>query len=269
MKQPNRKMRRRQRDVDAGLVFAWRVPGGSLGRLVFGVLVASGLFAGAASMVRIKGPTPREESREAARIVVLRADDPASRELLDWARFHSPFPDRWEPTGHGHLEARMRDLTEELEEAGQYQARLRPRVVDPARSTLPGLMDLAARMIPPSRAGADGPRLVAVDVPVEAVSVASDGLQERWGRRTADWEGDDAQSLMGRQARFMVGVTPDGEVSTCLLIDGVGEDTDLILENWLRRQVLLAEEGVSADLTWGMVRIQIQAKPEEEGEADD
>lgn len=248
------------------MVFAWRVPGGSFRRMAIGVLVASGLFAGAASLVRVKGPDRRAVPRESARVVVLRTSDPASqeypasRELLDWARFHSPFPDRWEPAPEGRLSAEMAQVTIDLEQESSYEARLRPRLVVPEEPQLPGLIGGApfgiAVLAPPDA----GERLVAVDLPVHAVSVAEDELAKRWGRRAARWEGDNALELMGSEARFMVGVTPEGVVEMCMLVDkseSVSKESDADLERWLREQKL-EPDAKSDGMVWGMVRIRLE-----------
>ncbi len=256
--------------MEAGMVFAWRVPGGSFGRMMIGVLVASGLFAGAASMVRLKGPKQREQARESARIVVLRANDPASRELLDWARIHSPFPDRWEPAPEGRLASMMAEVTEYLEEQSAYEARLRPRLVVPEKVSLPGLIgdDLEIAMaLEESRSGAQ-PH--AVDLPVKAISVAVNGLAKRWGRRSVDWERDNAAELMGSEARFMVGVTPEGRIEMCMLVDkskGLSKEADIEMERWLRGQK--AEPDPEAGgLVWGMIRIRLEPTVEQ-GARDD
>jgi hypothetical protein len=253
-------MQRRGREADAGLVFGWRAPGGSFGRTVVGVMVAGGLFAGTASIVRVKGPERRQEAREAARIVVLRASDAASRELLDWARFHSPFPDRWEPAPGGRLAERMAEVTSYLEKQSAYEARLRPRLVEPEEPALPGLIADVPEVTMTLGESRDGARPVAVKLPVKAISEAVTGLGERWGRRVADWERDNAAELMGSEARFMVGVTPGGDVELCMLVDksrALSKQADVELERWIRGQEL-APDPEAEGLVWGMVWIRLE-----------
>ena len=107
MKKESRKFRRRQGDIESGLLFGWRTPGGSFGRTLVGVFVATVLFAGAASVLRVRIPIAVLPSPEAVQLIVLDPDDELSRELIDWARFHSPYPDRWDPSGTGILESEM------------------------------------------------------------------------------------------------------------------------------------------------------------------
>ena len=113
---PVRKPRRSYRDEEAGLTFSWRIPGGSLTRTVIAVLLTAGLFAGAASIFEVKRKTERFGNREAARVMALFPDDPGSRELLDHAKQHSPFPDRWNPDVNEALKEQVALLTAELED---------------------------------------------------------------------------------------------------------------------------------------------------------
>lgn len=218
-------------------------------------------------MVRIQRPVSRDESRESARIVILRADDPDTRELLDWARFHSPFPDRWDPTQEGRLAERMAEVTATLEERSAYEARLRPRLVEALEWELPGLMDddPLARMSLGNRKGPPSP--VALKLPVEVLSVGVSELAERWGVRTLEWDTENAKSLLGRSARFVVGVAPAGAVEFCLLEKGISEVVDPQLERWLRDQEL-APDAEAEEISWGVVRLQFQPQAGEEAPND-
>lgn len=262
-----RRQRRRDRDVAAGVGFSWRVSRSSLRRLVAGVLVASGLFAAGASLIRVERPMSRAESRESARVVMLAGDDAASRELLDWARFHSPFPDRWDPAHIGGLEARMEEVSATLEERGAYEARLRPRLVESPEMVLPGLVSgqSVARMAlprpdrPPEPAG--------VHQRVEVTAAGEGALAERWGRHRLAWDAENARMLLGRSARFMVGVTPGGVVEFCLLEEGISEEVDPLLERWLRTRRLEPADG-AGEISWGLVRVSFQPRTGEEEQDD-
>lgn len=267
MNKPDRKMRRRAQDLEGGLILAWRLPGGAFGRMAAGVLVASGLFAGAASMISVKGPDPGGPSRDAARVMVLRADNSASKKLISRARIESPFPDRWEPASDGRLAERMAEVTQFLEDRSAYQARLRPRLVEPRQPVLPDLAgDPSAVSMDVDGPGA-GARPKAVPLPVKATSVALNGLAGRWGRRSAEWERANAAELMGSEARFMLGVTPDGVVELCMLMDkskSLSPDAEVEMERWLRGQ-RLAPDPEATGIVWGMVRIRLETDLEEEG----
>ena len=248
--------------MEAGLSFAWRVPGGSFGRTVFGVLVATGLFAGAASVLHVHVPFSALPTREAAQVIALGEDDAASRDLLDWARFHSPFPDRWDPPGTGLLEHRMDGVQAALEASCAYQSRLLPRFEQPRAHALPGLIEVERFPLPPIEVEPSILLKGIVAAKVDAVSVAKGPLQERWGTERIVWGGENRASLIGVEATFTVGVTPDGRVAFCLVLNGAGAEVDKALEAWLRKKRLpesLDTDGMELDV----VSVRFEAAPED------
>jgi hypothetical protein len=254
-------MRRHLRDVEGGLLFSWRIPGGSFRRTALGVLVATGLFAGAGSLLHVEIPMPSGGNRESAQLLVLDPSDPEARDLLDWARLHSPFPTRWEPGPGGALETMMQSVTDELQAHARYQPLLQPRITKDPSGVLPGLIDEG--IAPAPRPVVRFPNRVVgrIETGLELRSAADGPLAERWGIRTTDWETSEEGRDMGREASFMVGVDRDGQVVLCLVIDADGLDEEVIsrLNQWVRLQALdsVPEQG---ERVWDVVRIRLQAR---------
>ena len=89
-------------------------------------------------------------------------------------------------------------------------------------------------------------------------------LAGRWRGRDILWEGDDAASLLGREASYLLGVTPAGRTDFCLALEtgGLDEDLHALLANW-RRQQEFAPDETAGDTTWGVVRIRFQAETDD------
>ncbi|MDA0765478.1 MAG: hypothetical protein O3A92_01460 [Verrucomicrobia bacterium] len=269
MKTSSRIGRRQQDDQEAGLSFAWRVPGGSLGRVIAGVMVATGLFAAAASVLHVRVPLIAIPTREAAQVIALDDDDATSRELLDWARFQSPFPDRWDPPGTGSLRQEMESLTTALAESCAYQPRLLPQIEKPEDMTLPDLMEVELFPLPPTKVRPN--RVIKGEVAkrVDAVSVARGPLKQRWGTRRIEWGGEKRAELVGIDATFTVGVTPEGRVNFCLSLEGLGSEIDEALKAWLRKQHLDADPD-AGEMTLDVVVVRFEAtNPEENPEIEE
>lgn len=254
----NRRERRRQEDVESGLVFSWRGPGGSTRRMMAGVLVASVLFAGAASVLQVRAPLVATPDREAAQVIVLQAGDPASDELLDWARFHSPFPDRWDPPGTGLLREELARVELELKASCAYSPRLLPQVVRSEQKGLPGLIEVNLYPLGPVRVEGVTPLVGAVAKAVEAVAVMDGALGARWGTRRIPWQGEGLAELVGVEVRFTMGVNRDGRVEFCLLLDREGGEVEGALQQWLRRQQLEADPE-APELSYDVVVIRFVA----------
>lgn len=258
MRRLNRRLRRHLRDVDGGLLFSWRVPGGSFRRTSVGVLVATALFAGAGSLVHVRIPLDPGEIRESAQLLVLDPDDPDARSLLDWARLHSPFPSRWEPGGSGTLESLMARVDVELDEKARYQPLLQRTFFAEATQPLPGLIgaEIAGLPRPEVELSPSEERLVAAGV--VASSQAGGALAPSWGARTVNWEGDDAVPFLGQEARFLVGVDPDGRVGFCLVMEDMGEELTPRLERWIRSQSVEPDPDRN-ERVWDIVRVRLEA----------
>lgn len=258
MRKTGRRQRRWEDDREAGLALEWRLPQGSLGRMILGVSVATALFAGAASVLHVRIPYSPMPTREAAQVVTLGEVDEMSRELLDWARFHSPFPDRWDPAGTGLAEERMAEIEEALAASCAYQPRLLPGLERVELADVPGLIEMETFPLPPLTVRPAGP--VPVDLPerVDAVAGARGDLQERWGEERLVWGGPDDAAMVGREASFTVGVNPGGEVVFCLALDGVGNRTDERLRSWIFQKTLPPDPGTTG-LTVGVVDVRFEA----------
>lgn len=259
-----RRFRRREEDLDAGLVFGWRVPGGSLGRMVVGVLVATVLFAGGATLLRVQIPMSAMPAREAAQVIVVRESDAESRELLDWARFNSPFPDRWAPQGTGLLEGVMAQVNSDLAASCAYVPHLMPLLDASVSRPLPGLVELEGFPLPPVEVDFKRPMQGMVVAKVEAVSEARGGLQERWGTEKIAWGGPDPASLVGSEVSYTVGLTPEGRVGFCLELAGGGEgiedEVSDAIEAWLRG-LHLKTDPEALGMASGVVVVRFDAIP--------
>lgn len=247
---------------ETGLVFGWSGREGAFWRTFAGVLVAVGVFVALTSVFQVRGKTIHIPSRESARVMVLLPDDPGSRELFEWAKRQSPFPDNWEPNSERTLKAEMGKLTSSLEEEARYQPLLRPMPEPVAERSLPGLFRPEAPRLP--MLGRNAPEEVNAPRPTKIRVVARAGgtLRERWGELAVDWPRQDAPALLGAEASFVVGVDPGGAVSFCLLMEGVdaqfGVDLDRDIERWLRRhRSLPVVEG--ENVVWDTVRVRIGA----------
>lgn len=258
MRKTGRRQRRWEDDREAGLALEWRLPQGSLGRMILGVSVATALFAGAASVLHIRIPYSPMPTREAAQVVTLGEEDEVARELLDWARFHSPFPDRWDPIGSGLPEARMAEIDKALAAGCAYQPRLLPSLDRVELAPVPGLIELETFPLPPLAERPSGP--VPVDLPerVDAVAGARGELRERWGEERLAWRGTDDAAMIGRKASFTVGINPGGEVVFCLALDGVGNRADERLRSWIFQKTLAPDPGAPG-LTMGVVDVRFEA----------
>ncbi|NNM29439.1 MAG: hypothetical protein HKO57_07955 [Akkermansiaceae bacterium] len=255
------KPRRQRLDEDAGLVFAWRVPGGSLFRTVLAVLITAGLFAGATVAVNVKPHPDPVRMQDGGSVTLLWPDDPAVLELLSAADVDSPFPDRWEPQASLLLNEEIRRLGAELETRGAYRPLLRPRLDQPRPPELPGLLGEAVPPLPPPVTTVLPPPTHREGDEVYVRTTADDGLAGRWTTQDVLWEGDQAESLLGREAGFLLGVDPAGTVEFCLAIDTGGLDSELVslLANWLR-QPDLAPADEQAGTQWGVIRVSFGTK---------
>ena len=264
-KKPSRRARRGQEDREIGLSFAWRVPGGSFGRTLFGVLVTTVLFAGAASVLHVRVPYQSVPVRAAGQVIALEDGDELSRELLDWARFHSPFPDRWDPPGTGTLAARMAMVEAGLAASCAYKPRLLPMIEEEESYPLPGLVDL--ELFPLPETTVEPAILVKSEVAakVDAVAVARGPLRERWGTARFAWPTENRSALVGIEASFTVGVQPDGRVEFCLVLDGAGTEVDEPLAAWLR-QTRLAPNPEAREMVLDVVNVRFEAAPLEREE---
>ena len=254
-------MRRHVRDVEGGLLFSWRIPGGSFRRTAVGVMVATALFAGAGSFIHVEIPMPSGGNRESAQLLVLDPGDPEVGDLLDWARLHSPFPTRWEPGPGGALESMMQTVADELQAGARYQPLLQPMISKDPAGTLPGLIDEGIAPMPRPVTMLPGREIGSVNAGLELRSSADGPLADRWGMRRTDWEGSEEGRNMGREASFMVGADRDGQVVLCLVIDadGLDEEVTTRLNQWIRSQGLDSVPG-QGERAWGVVRIRLQAK---------
>lgn len=269
MKKESRKFRRRQDDIESGLLFAWRTPGGSFGRTVIGVFVATVLFAGAASVLHVRIPMAALPSQEAAQLIVLDSNDVRSRDLIDWARFHSPYPDRWDPSGTGILEGEMEAIEKSLAASCAYESKLLPRIETQETTTLDGLVDLESYPLPPTTVKISIPLKTGVARSLQAVSRAKGELAERWGEGRLPWGGKDVAGMVGLEASFLVGVKPDGQIGFCLLEEGGDAEIDGKLQDWLRSQRLDADPEASA-MVFDVVTVRFEEgplQPEAEGGA--
>ena len=251
-------MRHHQRDTDGGLVFSWRVPGDSVTRTAIGVLVATALFGGAASLLQVRIPFSSGDVRESGRVLILDPNDPDSKNLLDWARFHSPFPDRWEPGSERVLETMMQEITSGLEERARYEPWLRPLETEEENPPLAGLIGEVPPPLPRPLLVDPGRGVRALKTGVEVRSQAAGPLAGRWGTRVMPLDADDAAPYLGRNAAFMVGVDRDGQVVFCVVMDGLGEELTPRIERWIRKQVLDPDPGQDAPV-WDVVRLRPQA----------
>ncbi len=259
MKGP-RKSRRQLRDEEAGLVFAWRIPGSSFSRMVLAILIAAGGFAATASVLRIQPKSLHQGNREAGSFTVLWSDDPASQQVLEWARQQSPFPDRWEVRGTGALEAELARVSGELDAISRYQPQVwgRPPRPNPV-SRLPGGLEVVPARLPRVDGVSPVPPVEELPPLLRSVATARDPLAERWGQVERVWEYEDPSGLLDREVSFWVGVEPDGEVMFCLLLDGVEDGFDRDLQRWVRSHRAAPDPGASGPV-WDVVRVSLDGK---------
>lgn len=262
MKKESRKFRRRQDDIESGLLFAWRTPGGSFGRTLVGVFVATVLFAGAASVLRVRIPMAVLPSPEAVQLIVLDPDDELSRELIDWARFHSPYPDRWDPSGTGILEGEMDAIEAALAASCIYESKLLPRIESVLTDALPGLVDLEPYPLPASTAQVTVPLKANIVKSLQAVFRANGVLKDRWGVMRLPWGGKDSSGMVGLESSFLLGVKPDGRIDFCLPLEGAGGDVDEKLQGWLRGQ-RLEEDAEATEVIFDVVVVRFEETPPE------
>lgn len=255
-----RRSRRQLRDEEAGLVFAWRIRGSSFSRMVMAVLIAVGCFAATASVLRIQPKSLHQGNREAGRFTVLWSDDPASHQVLEWARQQSPFPDRWEVRGTKALEAELARIRSELDAISRYQPQVwgRPPRQNSVSSLPGGLGVIPGRLPTVERA----PEVTAVEqLPrlVRSVASGQGSLAERWGRIETVWERDDPSALLDREVSFWVGVEPDGRVMFCLLLDGVEDTLDRELKRWVRGHRAAPDPEADGPI-WDVVRVTLDGE---------
>lgn len=245
-------------------------------RTLMAALMTLALFGGAASLFQVKGKSLRVMNRATARVMVLEPDDADSREILEWARQYSPFPDRWEPRVDPVLRRQMESLDLPLAERSRYTPLLWHLPERETEYSLPELFDPAKPPLPPVERVP--PR--ATPRPVARSWVFADAgklLSKRWGERATPLrallpepggEEDPAKPLefLGLERRFLVGVDPHGEVIFCQAVDESETELDEVLARWLRGHRLKPDETGSENV-WGVVRVSVrglQAKEEED-----
>ena len=260
MKPAERKKLLKRLGFVPGLIFAWRVRSlGNWGRLFFAGFITMAGFGSAAMLVNVKTGegAARGDEQGSANVVMIYPDDVASRELLEWAREQSPFPDRWEPAEPESVEEIIAAVDEELYQSSRYEPKLRPD--QELGEELAGVDVL-------NLWGTDLPRVLTKSRPeegyeiareIKVVTVPDDALAARWKELEVSWEGTDYYHLVGREAKFVLGVEESGEVVFCLAVDGLGPVFDQELQTWLRGHVLEAED--EGELVWGQVVIRILA----------
>ena len=142
------KCRRTRRDRAAGLVFRWRVSRGSFWRTLTAVILAVGVFAGAASIFQVQEIRGNRLPRETYRITMLTPGHEGSRAELEWVRRNSTFLDRWEPEVESGVQAQMAALEADLSERTKYQSLLLNAPKTTRVVPLPELFDLARPRLP-------------------------------------------------------------------------------------------------------------------------
>ena len=82
-------------------------------------------------------------------------------------------------------------------------------------------------------------------------------LAARWRPLQESWSGLEFYKLLGKEAKFVVGIDEQGAVVFCLPSDGLDPLLDQQFQSWLRRHTLKpAEEG---GVQWGQVTVRVQA----------
>ena len=75
--------------------------------------------------------------------------------------------------------------------------------------------------------------------------------------------------MVGIDATFTVGVTPEGRVNFCLSLEGLGSEIDEALKTWLRKQHLEADPDAE-EMTLDVVVVRFEATdPEENPEIEE
>lgn len=262
----NRKCRRTLRDEEAGLVFRWRIRGGSFRRTLVAAGATTVLFVLAGSILHLPGRTPQPVGRETSRVLVLPPETPAGREWFEWARHQSPFPDRWTVEVENVLHEQVRFFEAELVAGSGYEPGLRPIPPSHPEFPLPAVFELQEPPLPSILR--PGP-FVGPPAPVSASLVARPVgvLAERWdGARWPLGEvleqadvadpGAVTRGLLGKTRRYLITAAPNGEVIFCQPMEESESELDRLAIPRLRLQQL-RPAGDTQDLAGGFVEVMV------------
>jgi hypothetical protein len=275
MNRSEREKRHRRVGFVPGLIFAWKIGcRGDWARLLVALLITSAGFAGASMVFRVRGGERADVGghRESAQVVILRPDDVASRALLEWAREQSPFPDRWTPEPSGVLKEMLAEVEGDLRAASRYAPKLRPGRAYSSVAPVPGIFSLWSSSLPRPTGSLVPEVLPEIPNEVRVVVRPGEGLVSRWLPLEASWPGLEFYKLLGKEAKFVLGVDETGAVVFCLASEGVDPLLDFELQNWLRGHALkpAQDEGMQ----WFTVTVSVEAaelgsKAVGEGGSDD
>jgi hypothetical protein len=257
------KCRRTRRDRAAGLVFRWRVSRGSFWRTLTAVMLAVGVFAGAASIFQVKEIRVNRLPRETYRITMLTPGHEGSRAELEWVRRNSTFLDRWEPEVESGVQAQLAALEADLIERTKYQSLLLNAPKTTRAVPLPELFDLARPRLP--KVGRERARVVEFPrVEVRVFAEAKGALKNRWMSDppllSELLSKGTPRKFLGFERRFRLCVDAAGAVIFCRPLDGEKSDLDADLGRWLRQQLWRPANPALGE-EWGEILVAVRGKP--------
>ena len=249
-----------------GLIFAWRARRRTnFGHLALALVTVAVGVVGLGALLTVEGRPSRETpvSRSAAGVMILRADDQVSRDLIEWSREESPDAARWEPDSGAALARVLLEIENEMRSASRYQPRLRPAPTRGEASDEDPVTALIAPQLPPvSVPPVLGRGVEGTEVVPQLVFEVSGNLRERWRDPEKEWTGEEGLAFFGREAAFSIAVDERGEVQFCLPSREVDPELDRKLQQRLRGHRIEEDDG--SGLTWGTVTVRIEAEGGEE-----
>ena len=257
------KCRRTRRDRAAGLIFRWRVSRGSFWRTFTAVLLAVGVFAGTASVIRVKEIRVNRMPRENYRITMLTPGHEGSRAELEWVRRNSTFLDRWEPEVESGLQAQLAALEADLIERTKYQSLLLEAPKSAREIPLPELFALTRPRLPKLR-GVTARVVGFPRVEVRVFAEAKGSLEKRWMSVTPLLSEllskGNPRKYLGFERRFRLSIDAAGAVIFCRPLDGEKSELDADLGRWLRQQRCRPQNPAVGE-EWGEVRVAVRGMP--------
>lgn len=267
---------KQKKDQGAGLVFRWRGARRHHAGKILALLLSLGFFAFSAYAIRVEGLRTPLLTKQTGKVVMLSAEDPHCRRLLEQVEDRSPFPFRWDPALDAMTMGRISDATDLLGgRVWDYQ----PLMVQLPEAE--GLMGLPSIFEENSRffdscvnewddASGGGQHFSTKrpngDLRVIAQFVADQEMRDRLPTGELPLPNDlIVDEWFGHSFRFLLGVDSLGVVRGCLPLSSESMEVvkptekQKFLAAWLRKTGFKPSDQVGGGVSIGVLELKIEA----------
>lgn len=225
--------RKTTRDREAGLVFAWRVPHSSNGRMFIATVVIGLIVGAAATTVKVRVvPPPRVLERRAS---LQLADRSISATAFREVDERSPFPLRLDPA---RIPQAKQLVASALQESCPLPESFRPELKEWPQEKKPRNLPAAVtgvQVLPPLPDHRAAPPNVSAIRLAPHLTVSDQELSARVPAPLPPWNGEIDPKWAGKSFQVIAEVTDDGSIRTLMPVDPAVEPWQREAQIWLRK----------------------------------